>query len=377
MDALRASTMLLLIPVHAVTLLSLNGHGGAWAVAVFWFIHVFRLPLFFAMSGFFLTLLISRKGLRETVRNRTMRIVIPLVVCLLTLVPLMVLASQATGTVVASDGRLTHGNPITFQPAFLWFLWYLLIFDAVAFALHALFPSLLRRAGAAMRAAIAHPLLGIALLAVPTALALWSQPNWTEAPPGSWAPQISVLAYYAPFFALGATLCAHRELVGNIASNAWKWTACAVAATVPAAALFTLHDSPRYADRLEVHGAALVIYAVATWASLLALVGLADRYLNRPSPRLRYLADSSYWLYLSHLPAMVLIMAFGTAIAVGTAPQFALATIGSLAVSLASYALFVRYTPIGWVLNGPRRRPPGRRSATSTRPILTASAGPG
>src|SRR4051794_17072482 len=192
MDALRASTMLLLIPVHAVTLLSLNGHGGAWAVAVFWFIHVFRLPLFFAMSGFFLTLLISRKGLRETVRNRTMRIVIPLVVCLLTLVPLMLLASQVTGTVVASDGRLTHGSPITFEPAFLWFLWYLLIFDAVAFALHALLPDLLRRAGTAMRTAIARPLLGIALLAVPTTLALWSQPNWTEAPPGSWVPQISV-----------------------------------------------------------------------------------------------------------------------------------------------------------------------------------------
>jgi glucan biosynthesis protein C len=348
--------MLLLIPVHAVTLLSLNGRGGAWAVAVFWFVHIFRLPLFFAMSGFFLTLLLSRKGLRETVRNRTLRIVVPLMVCLVTLVPLMFAASQATGTVIAGDGQLTHGSPITFQPAFLWFLWYLLIFDGVAFALHVLVPELLRRAGNALRAAIAHPLLGIALLAVPTMLALWSQPNWTETPPSSWVPEMTVLAYYAPFFALGATLCAHHELVGDAARNAWKWTACAVAATAPAAALFTLHDSPQYAQRLEVHGAALAIYAVATWASLLALVGLADRYLNRPNPKLRYLADSSYWLYLSHLPAMVLLVAFGTAIAIGTAPQFALATVGSLAVSLASYALFVRYTPIGRVLNGPRER---------------------
>jgi peptidoglycan/LPS O-acetylase OafA/YrhL len=306
-----------------------------------------------------------------------MRIVVPLVVCLLTLAPLMVLASQATSTVIAGDGQLTHGSPITFQPAFLWFLWYLLIFDAVAFVLHALFPGLLRRAGIAMRTAIAHPLLGIVLLAAPTALALWSQPNWTEAPPSSWVPEMTVLAYYAPFFALGATLCAHRELVGDVARNAWKWATCAVAATVPAAALFTLHNSPQYTDRLEVHGAALVIYAVATWASLLALVGLADRYLNRPNPKLRYLADSSYWLYLSHLPVMVLIVAFGAAIAVGTGPQFVLATIGSLAASLASYALFVRYTPIGWVLNGPRQRPLRKRPTTSGRPVLTASAGSG
>jgi hypothetical protein len=74
---------------------------------------------------------------------------------------------------------------------------------------------------------------------------------------------------------------------------------------------------------------------------------------------------------------MVLIVAFGTAIAVGTGPQFALATIGSLAASLATYALFVRYTPIGWVLNGPRQRPLRKRSTTSRRPVLTASAGPG
>jgi glucans biosynthesis protein C len=370
MDALRASSMLLLIPVHAASVLWSNGQKGAWAIAIYWFVHVFRLPLFFAMSGFFLTLLVSRKGLRETARNRTVRIVVPLAVGLVTLVPLMLLASQATGIVVDGDGQPSQGNSLIFQPSFLWFLWYLLILDGVAVALYLWLPSLLRRAGVAMSAAISHPLLGIALLAIPTALALWPQATWTAAAEiNTFAPDPSALAYYTLFFGLGATLSGNRHLIDAATRNAWRWLACAVAATLPAAALFTLHNSPTYGSRLDVHGIALLVYAVATWASLFALIGLANRYLTRPRPALRYLADSSYWIYLSHMPALVLLVALVTATTLGTASQFGIVTAGSLAVSLITYALFVRYTPIGNVLNGPRQRP-GKTPAFASNPAL-------
>jgi peptidoglycan/LPS O-acetylase OafA/YrhL len=372
MDALRASTMLLLVPVHAAAALSANGQEGPWAAGVYWFVHVFRLPLFFAMSGFFLTLLISRKGLRETARNRTLRIVVPLAVGLVTVVPLMVLVSQATGTRIASDVPLTDGSPVNLQPSFLWFLWYLLILDGVAIALFLAAPSLLRRAGEAISSAITRPLLGVALLAVPTVLALWPQTNWTAAASSdTFIPDLSVLAYYALFFGLGATLCAHRGLISAARRNAWKWLACAIAATLPAAALFTLHNSPTYAARPYVHGIALLIYAVATWTSLLALIGLADRYLSRPHPALRYLADSSYWIYLSHMPAVILLVALVTTTTLGTASQFGIVTIGSLAASLATYVLFVRYTAIGRVLNGPRSRRQAKKPKVDPRPALT------
>jgi glucan biosynthesis protein C len=361
MDALRASTMLLLVPVHAASVLSVNGHPGGWAVAIYWFVHVFRLPLFFAMSGFFLALLLSRRGLRSTAQNRTLRIVAPLAFGLLILVPLMTLASQATGTVIAGNGQMTHGNPINFELSFLWFLWYLLILDGLAIAVYMLAPGLLRMAGRAMSAAIARPPWGVALLAVPTVLALWPQPSWTVAPqPATFVPNLSALAYYALFFGLGATLCSHRDLIGAASHHAWRWAACAGVATIPAAALFTLHNSPVYGSRPAIHAAALLIYAIATWTSLLALVGIAGRHLDRPRPALRYLADSSYWIYLSHMPAMVLVVALVTATTLGTATQFGLVTICSLAVSLITYPLFVRYTAIGRILNGRRTRAPGR-----------------
>jgi glucan biosynthesis protein C len=358
MDALRASTMLLLVPVHAATLLALNGHGGAWATAIYWLVHVFRLPLFFAMSGFFLALLLTGKGLHDTARNRTVRIVVPLLIGLVTLVPLLVFAAQQTGVALTPDHGVPGGSPFTFEPSFLWFLWYLLIIDGAAISLYLFAPALLRAAGERFGALIGRPLGGIPLLAVPTVLALWSATDWTAAPAAdTFVPDWSVLAYYALFFGLGATLYARRELVTAAGRNAWRWGACALVATLPAALLFTLHNSGSHSSQPAVHGAALLIYAIATWTSLIALVGFAERYLNRPRPALRYMADSSYWIYLSHMPAMVLLVALIGGTALGTAPQFVLITAGSLAFSLLTYPLFVRYTVIGRVLSGPRTRP--------------------
>lgn len=368
MDALRASTMLLLVPVHAAGLMAVNGHPGAWATVIFWVVHVFRLPLFFAMSGFFLVLLLGRKGLSETVRNRTVRIVVPLLLGLVTLVPLTVLAAQETGIVLAAESGVPEGSPFAFKPSFLWFLWYLLILDGAAVALYLFAPRLLRAGGERFRGLIASPLGGIALLAVPTALMIWPAEIWMATPEAdTFVPNPPVLAYYALFFALGATLRAHGGLVVDAGRNAWRWTACALAATLPAALLFTFHNSVHGSQPL-VHGSGLLIYAVATWTSLIALVGLAHRYLGRPRPALRYMADSSYWIYLSHMPAMVLLLGLISVTALGTGPQFLLLTAGSLAFSLLTYPVLVRYTAIGRILNGPRERP-RRRLEAPTRPL--------
>ncbi len=372
MDALRASTMLLLVPVHASMVIALNGDGGVWATGLYWVVHVFRMPLFFAMSGFFLALLLKRKGLRETARNRTVRIVVPLAVGLVTLAPATIFAAQQVGAVLAPGEGPPTGTPFELEPSFLWFLWYLLIVDAAAVALYLWAPRLLDRAGERFRSLIAHPVPGILLLAIPTTLALWPERHWTAVPSvDTFVPQPQVLAYYALFFGLGATLCVHRGLVAAAGRSAWAWAACALAATVPAALLFTFHNSP-HASRPLVHGAALLVYAVATWTSLIALVGLAHRYIVRPRPALRYMADASYWIYLSHMPAVVLLAALLGATALGTAPRFALVTAGALAFSMLTYPLLVRYTVIGRVLNGPRERHPQRGSQLRQSPPSAA-----
>ncbi|MBK5219440.1 MAG: acyltransferase family protein [Thermoleophilia bacterium] len=371
MDALRASSMFLLIPAHAAILLAINGHPGAWSSAIFWTIHLFRLPLFFAMSGFFLVLLLGSKGLRRTARNRTLRIVVPLAVGLVTLVPLYVLASQLTNTVIAADGEQIEGTPFIFEPSYLWFLWYLLIIDGLAIASYLLLPGLLRAGERGFRAAMGRPLLGVLVLAVPTALVLLPYEAWVMEPDtATFVPEPAALAYYGIFFAFGASLSANRDLITRASAKSWSWSAWALVATIPAGAFYALHNSAAHADRFAIHVSAMLIYAIATWTCLVALVALASRYLAHPRPATRYIADCSYWIYLSHLPAMVLLIALAGILTLGTAPAYAFVVIATLAFAMATYPLFVRYTPIGTMLNGrrerpsrPRREPPAQAEA--------------
>src|SRR5262249_32800120 len=87
LDALRAAMMFLGIYLHAVVAYSPNG-GWPWRQPVLtrtldWsisVIHVFRMPIFYAMAGFFAALLLARYGYRRAAWNRFMRIVVPFVV---------------------------------------------------------------------------------------------------------------------------------------------------------------------------------------------------------------------------------------------------------------------------------------------------------
>ena len=83
LDALRAAMMFLGIYLHAVAAYTPEAgwtwkqqeltRSLLWSISV---IHVFRMPIFYAMAGFFTALLIARYGLRRAAWNRFMRIVV-------------------------------------------------------------------------------------------------------------------------------------------------------------------------------------------------------------------------------------------------------------------------------------------------------------
>ncbi len=51
----------------------------------------------------------------------------------------------------------------------------------------------------------------------------------------------------------------------------------------------------------------MAVNAVGVWLFIFGLTGLFLRYGSAPSPRMRYMADSSYWIYLFHLSWTALI----------------------------------------------------------------------
>ena len=93
---------------------------------------------------------------------------------------------------------------------------------------------------------------------------------------------------------------------------------------------------------------------LATWFCLFGLLSLSLRYLERPVGWIRYLADSSYWLYLVHVPVLLWVQLLLAPVSLPALMKGLLALGVAMPLMLASYQFIVRSTWLGWLLNGHR-----------------------
>jgi len=76
--------------------------------------------------------------------------------------------------------------------------------------------------------------------------------------------------------------------------------------------------------------------------------------LSREDRSLRYLSDASYWIYLAHLPLVIMAQTVMCSWKIPALVKFLLASLLVSAAMLSTYDKLVRYTFIGRFLNGNR-----------------------
>ena len=176
-------------------------------------------------------------------------------------------------------------------------------------------------------------------------------------------PLPHVLAYYATFFAFGA-LMYRREgrsgvpLVDTVGRPWWLFLPISLLVVFPAGLVFTYEPA---AFSWPVASVLQVVYA---WGMCLGLIGLFRALLTTERRGVRYLSDSSYWMYLSHLPLVVVAQAIMRDWNLPAEVKFLMISVVVTALLLLSYRFLVRYTPIGTMLNGRRFRPSARIEST-------------
>ena len=363
MDNLRALAMLAGVVFHAALAYSPLMHpiwpladaGRSIAVdAVAWFLHLFRMPLFFVVAGFFAALLVARRGMAGLFRNRAARVLLPLVLFLpLVLISMHWLTMQAVANVAHPSPALAwmrgwieqHGAlPSLPGWAHLWFLFYLLLFTVLTWVASSLG---LRSLG--QRIAALPPLALILLFPIPLTLALagttapWPAPEFVL--PSLWA-----MAFFGLYFALGYQLFQRHEILDRM--RPWSMLLL-VGAVLGYALLFHSTDGfalTRPKTLQHAMHAALEAYA-GLWMTLWCLLA-GKRWLDRRSPAMRLLADASYWTYLVHLPLLFAIQYRLLDVQLHWMTKFAIAVLATFALSFVSYRLVVRHTLMGRLLNG-------------------------
>ena len=94
---------------------------------------------------------------------------------------------------------------------------------------------------------------------------------------------------------------------------------------------------------------------MAMWSLVFLCIGIFKRLCSRPNDFVRYVADSSYWMYLIHLPVTIWLQVAVAELPLHWSLKLAFISITTIVIALLTYDLFVRSTFIGVVLNGQRR----------------------
>jgi peptidoglycan/LPS O-acetylase OafA/YrhL len=173
-------------------------------------------------------------------------------------------------------------------------------------------------------------------------------------------PIPSVLAYYAIFFFFGAIYWDMDDTSGRLG----RWWFCSLPVALfivfPVALDFvsgTFGIVPKFKNDSMNSLAGCFLQVTFAWLMTFGSIGLFRQIFSRESPAMRYISDSSYWLYLTHLPLILLAQWFVRDWEIPAIAKFAGIVIVVSAFLMLTYEYGVRYTLIGKLLNGPRRRP--------------------
>lgn len=114
MDSLRAVAMLLGILIHGLqahaTMQARPGSGSPGGIWLAEFIHAWRMPLFFLISGFFCRMMFHRYGPTLYLERRWQRIGIPLLLGLFTVSPLFVFTQEQVTRLQARPAGQSHAG---------------------------------------------------------------------------------------------------------------------------------------------------------------------------------------------------------------------------------------------------------------------------
>lgn len=196
--------------------------------------------------------------------------------------------------------------------------------------------------------------------------------------PESFIPAPWALTFFGLFFMVGWVFFVRRDMLSQVAA---RWPYLVAGSVVATLALLSNLPAPvtletavqfQQAQALTMEqilrsAATSVLAWHMTFLSLVA----GKRLLDRKNAVLRYVADGSYWVYIMHLPVVFYLQFLFHGIDLPLWLEFFVISALTLSAGYLSYALLVRYTPIGWLLNGRRRG----KVVKESEPVLGAPVG--
>ena len=160
-----------------------------------------------------------------------------------------------------------------------------------------------------------------------------------------------VLGFYALFFGFGMIYHVCDGFDRQISKGWWITLLIGLFVIFPfgLATTFQLDGNSKINSFLSV-----LFQATYPWMMIFGLMGMFRKFFSKTSKNIRYLSDASYWLYLMHLPLIILSQIIIQEWEFPATLKFLLICTVITAFLLLIYQNLVRYSWLGALLNGRR-----------------------
>ena len=359
LDFLRAFAMMMGLVIHAPLLFWVPDFAKVYGIeniapAEEWvnimgrFISSWRMPLFFLLSGFFAILVIERKGTSQFLRDRVIRV-------------------GLTCLVFSSLYDISDGS-FDFTTLHLWFLYELMIF--------VLFFSLLYRLKIikdVLCMKISPKLLVILalfiVLTVPLAYILnnWWHPSALKASTTYFDLKAGNMLYYFSYFLAGVILYSNQNIFIKLKNTKTILLLGTLSLLAFFLRIYSDHLTIGQADNLtevaQMQFDPILVFFNSVMIGMnsillcLLFIGLASKFIQSDSAIIRWFVELSYPVYIIHIIPITMMSAVFYHVGLSQFSILPLAVITGFFVCVILYYVFIKFTPLNWLINGYSKSP--------------------
>jgi peptidoglycan/LPS O-acetylase OafA/YrhL len=272
------------------------------------FIHCFRMPAFFFISGYFVEKMFRSQDSFIVLKKRMFRLGIPFIMAMLICFPIINIGfslCNGVDNVFLLDSIYPKYDSLgsRIHTSYIWFLYYLLIFSII----HLVIPKETKNHRKYNNGiSLLIFILTIVLLLI--LVMLFDNQNDLHGH-YSFKPKFTSLFGFFTYYFSGLIFARKSNYLKIISDKSVLITILAVIALPIYFYVYTENqnfviDEPL--DSLKIK----VIYSLTSVILTFSTLGLFVRYCRKSSSWIKFLADSSFFLYLIHLPIILLAVAF-------------------------------------------------------------------
>lgn len=315
-------------------------------------IHLFVMELFFAIAGFMFAMELSSKTISKIILAKLKKIVLPLIVGLIILIPFVITLFELPKNDLNSilSYNLVLDSYVSawyfclenfFPTAHLWFLYYLIYYYTATY--------LIKNILIKLSYFSLNKLLLIFVLI--SSLCMMNMQRYVIETPLSLFPNLLSMIHYFLFFLLGFIFYSNKKNISELNMQFKLYLKLGIIFALFAILPQLLFSVLKFSGSFFFSFISSFITCSASYLIVLSIWGYFKHNEFKQTKAIRYLTDSSYWIYLINMPIVAVFQLLLLTINIPVIFKFLISFSGAFIISIISYEYFVRYTFISSILS--------------------------